>query len=278
MIRWTKNQKQNLSKAVKRWNAKLAREVRKNPDLIDVPGLRRLSVKELKQDITSAKDLNRQIKEIDRAFKKGAWEVLKSDKGALTTKHQLQTFKINLRTANRRQSKIRDNIITPGDERIKKVSYVPQYKVDFKTISSERWEKLLNTANNLVSTSFESKRQEQMKKRYIKAIKSTIGVNSPELLEIIQQLPAELIDQNMFDTHELGLMIFYEEQLDSEQRAEMILQSWFERLQGTGYFSNFPNLDVLPKEGSGPEEAEDNEGIDESENWILEDERNQWIY
>ena len=72
-IRWNTNQKERLKKTVKRFNTKIEREAKKS-NIASEYLPKKLSIKELKQSITTAKDLNLLEKSVQRAFKKDAFK------------------------------------------------------------------------------------------------------------------------------------------------------------------------------------------------------------
>ncbi len=102
-IRWNTNQKERLKKTVKRFNAKIAREAKKS-NIASEYLPKKLNIKELRQSITTAKDLNLLEKSVQRAFKKDAFKLIKNEKGVTTTKYEKREVGIQVRRINLKRS------------------------------------------------------------------------------------------------------------------------------------------------------------------------------
>ena len=87
----------NLRKAVNRYNRKLRRIQKKyeNEDNVMLPDL--LNVRSLKEDIKTRKDLNNQLKSIERFMKRGSEELLPpNEAGVVLTKYQRNEIRIGI--------------------------------------------------------------------------------------------------------------------------------------------------------------------------------------
>ena len=110
-IRWRERDTQQLAKKVKNFNAKLTRLEKKNPALKEIlPD--RVSVKDLRGDITNRQEYNRVIKALSAFTEKGAEEVVTGKSGVTTTKWQLQQVKKAVAIENRRRKKQADTLKT----------------------------------------------------------------------------------------------------------------------------------------------------------------------
>ncbi|MBQ2167681.1 MAG: hypothetical protein II449_00350 [Prevotella sp.] len=110
-IRWRERDTQQLAKKVKNFNAKLTRLEKKNPALKEIlPD--RVSVKDLRGDITNRQEYNRVIKALSAFTEKGAEEVVSGKSGVTTTKWQLQQVKKAVAIENRRRKKQADTLKT----------------------------------------------------------------------------------------------------------------------------------------------------------------------
>ena len=108
-IRWRKKDQTKLSRAVQKFNAKLTRLSKANPEFADAGVYpERLVVSELKQGILTRADFNRTIKSIDRFFKKDAADVIKNKAGIYTTKYEEREAAIDARRVTLRRKKQRE--------------------------------------------------------------------------------------------------------------------------------------------------------------------------
>lgn len=108
-IRWRKKDTNQLSIYVRKFNAKITRLEKQNPDIASA-GLypQRISVSDLKSRIFTRKDFNREIKAIDRFFKSGAADIITTSSGIKITKYELNEAKIYVRRINKRRKDLRD--------------------------------------------------------------------------------------------------------------------------------------------------------------------------
>ena len=110
-IRWRERDTEQLAKKVKNFNAKLTRLTKKNPALAEVlPD--RVSMKDLRGDITNRQEYNRVIKALSSFTEKGAEEVVTGKSGVTTTKWQLQQVRKAVAIENRRRKKQADTLKT----------------------------------------------------------------------------------------------------------------------------------------------------------------------
>lgn len=105
-IRWRKQDKQKLSRAVGKFNRKLTLESRKNPD-ITLP--ERLNVKDVANTISERSDFNRIINSINRIFKKGSTDIVKSKyTGQYITRYEEKEMQLLESRINRQRKKIKE--------------------------------------------------------------------------------------------------------------------------------------------------------------------------
>lgn len=110
-IRWRERDTEQLAKKVKNFNAKLTRLTKKNPALAEILP-QRVSMKDLRGDITNRQEYNRVIKALSSFTEKGAEEVVTGKSGVTTTKWQLQQVRKAVAIENRRRKKQADTLKT----------------------------------------------------------------------------------------------------------------------------------------------------------------------
>lgn len=108
-IKWRKKDRVKLSRYVQKFNAKITRLEKANPEIADA-GLYpdRLNVNDIIGIISTRKDYNRVIKRIDRFFKKDAASIKTLDSGVKITKYEYNEAKIAERVVNIRRKKTRE--------------------------------------------------------------------------------------------------------------------------------------------------------------------------
>lgn len=266
MIRWTKAQQKLLRKTVKRYNDKLRREVKKKPELFEVEGLERKYVKELKNSITSAKELERLVKEVDRAFKPGAWEIRTNSYGVKITKHQLQTYKNLERIVNRKRAEERAKFPEHpewyGTQEAIADEKIPNYSLSFDTAKPKFWERKLKTLKTISRDDYFDKKAEDFKRRYLKGLKTAMGGYAPELIELLRNVDANFMYNKMFDDYSLGIKLLYQDEVPQDLRAEILLDGWLRFTQVTKQLETVPAID----------KSDDDEPL-----WTELDEKEQWL-
>ncbi|MGN1406158.1 MAG: hypothetical protein ACI4WM_07785 [Erysipelotrichaceae bacterium] len=106
-IKWRKSDEQELRKAVKNFNAKIARVSKKNPEMKNaLPD--KVSVKQMKELINTRQDLNRELNALRRFSKRGAEDLVvapDNDYNLKLTKWQKTEINRRIGVINRRRKK-----------------------------------------------------------------------------------------------------------------------------------------------------------------------------
>lgn len=98
-IRWKQNDSETLAKAVKNYNAKIARQAKAHPETAHLLP-EKMSVRELKKSILTRKELNRTIETARDFTRRGAEKIITVKGGAQMTEYQYQKAKKDLRRVN----------------------------------------------------------------------------------------------------------------------------------------------------------------------------------
>lgn len=226
-IRWNTNQKERLKKTVKRFNAKIEREAKKS-NIASEYLPKKLSIKELKQSITTAKDLNLLEKSVQRAFKKDAFKLIKNEKGVTTTKYEKREVGIQVRRINLKRSYERKKAnltFEKGNTYLEKELALKPKPFNFKDLDKRNWEKYKETTAKLSRASYRDERLEMYAENY----KELARQNAPRVYELIKDLDAEEIYNARFDNPTLDIEFYYDP-IDQEAKNEFILDAWQETL------------------------------------------------
>lgn len=98
-IRWRENDKKELARLAKNFNAKIDYQLKKHPELSDVLP-EKVKVKDLKSDIVSRKDLNRTLDKLQSFSKRGMEKVVENVQGERATLFEIEQTKKNIRRLN----------------------------------------------------------------------------------------------------------------------------------------------------------------------------------
>lgn len=234
-IRWRKNDNAELRRVVKNFNAKITRQLKKNPELEKaLPD--KVSVKELKKDIATRKDLNFYLNKMKRFSEKGAEEIVKSDKGAISTKWAVQEFEREQKAENRRRKKrekeLGEKEVTVSNKptgakrkemgKIKE-NEVKEHKGKFKNKSQEEWEKASKLMEKRMTDAYSQDKKKQMLENYVKGLISE-GY-SDKLLKMLDKVPIEkFLELN--DTDENASFGFIYDPIELKAREDYLIELW----------------------------------------------------
>lgn len=250
-IRWTKNQQQRLSKAVGKFNRKLTMEAKRNPSLKEfLP--QRLSVKELKESITTASELKRQEKAIERLFKSGALQPVTTAKGIKTTKYEIDEIKRLTRLANAVRERERKEL--PDDPEYKgilgsiKDNQLRPKHFDPDTLTELGWKRFVEKIKKQSRDDFLPKKYEQYKRNYLKSLENGWGplARKSGLYKLVLSLDAATVAKGYYESGYLELKFNYN---DFEARVAIakIRDEWFKYLNN----KNIEYVDTIIEMDSG---------------------------
>lgn len=227
-IRWTKKQKENLSKAVKSYNQKLAREIKKNPDLKEYAP-EKLSVKSLKESITTSKELNERLKEIKGIFRKGYLEPIETTSGVKTVKGILDDYEKKVERINKQRQKelslIPDNPIYYGILGTIESNNLSPKKFNPDTIKPKHWNDFLKSIDAQLTPNYLRKKRELYKQNYIKALQLHFNSMADDLVELISNADAEVVARGFYSSPYLQLSFIYGEE-ELSLAYETLMEEW----------------------------------------------------
>lgn len=242
-IRWRPKDIHKLSTYVGKFNAAITRLEKKYPELKDSGVFpERLSVQDLKYRILNRNDFNRELRKIDRLFKKGAQEVIKDESGYFTTKWQRKELKLLERRINAQRKAFVEKYSIPRKEKEflgvdqinlskKKKSIVSKAMraepEDAENIMQE-WYNLIYNLERQSSEEYLTGTFEKLKNAYFKAIDDHLPEDRAE------ELKKYLKDNNIYGS-DIVYAISINDILDFEyfysteqedQKAEVLLDRW----------------------------------------------------
>lgn len=108
-IRWSENDKKELRRLIKNYNAKIDYHAKKNGSKEGLP--EKLKVKEVKANIVSRKDFNRTLDKIALFLKKGGEQIFKNKNGVKITKAEYEYTMKNINEVNAKNKKERNKML-----------------------------------------------------------------------------------------------------------------------------------------------------------------------
>lgn len=214
-IKWNQNQQKRLEKAVRNFNNKITRLEKKDPRLKSMLP-ERIDLKDMKENIKTATDLNREVKALsnfshrknvikihDDGSMEGLVKVPVTDYNLIMTKWQKRQMKTRTTTVNRRRKEMREAIAdiemtdrgkkrgyTKGDLGMGKMEehalqdFVPFTERMNRRDMDAKFKNLFKESSVL----YWDERGKLLKNNYIKAINENFNVEDPRIIEIIEKI------------------------------------------------------------------------------------------
>ena len=237
-IRWTKQQRQRLSKAVGKYNAKLTRALKQNPELKDYLPARK-SVADLRASIQTASDLKREEREIERLFRKGALTPVETTKGVKTTKYEIDRIKRLTDRVNRQRVKDLENV--PEDAAYRGVLGAARRNelrpkvFNPDVLTTNGWDKFVELVEHQASPRYKANKMAQYKQNYLKAIENEFGDAGARsgFYQFMENLPDEVIYNGFYEAAQLDLQAIYGVK-EIYERIDYIWSRWLRYLDKLG--------------------------------------------
>lgn len=226
-IKWRKKDNQKITSIVRRFNAKLTRTAKKNPEL--VPYLpERLTTTGLKEKINTRQDFNREVKSAERFLRKGAEEPITTQQGIKTTKWEVQETRYKVQQINRQRSAKRkkaDVSTEKGTMGTIQANALQPKKFNINTISPSNWEAFKKSVEKQVGSNYYQEKDERYKENYLKALYNVFSSQDDfyQLQWYIKQIPASVLTQMYHDEPILQIDFIYDP-IETEARFDAIME------------------------------------------------------
>ena len=234
-IRWRDSDTAELKRAVKNFNAKITRLTKKSPELVPLlPD--KLSVKDLKNNITTRADFSREINSLGRFTKRGSEKVVKSSRGAQALKWDINEFNIKQRTENARRARKQKKLdeiemksrgkstgLKRGEMGSINRNALNPSKKKFKNLSQKEWEKAKEAMNNLFDVKAQEQKKERFQQNYIKGLKD-MGYSDSLIKLVESKSPDEFVE--IFNTDTEAQFDFIYDPLELQTKQEALFEVW----------------------------------------------------
>jgi hypothetical protein len=237
-IKWRKSDEDKLNRAIRRFNSKIEREMKKHPENADILP-EKIKKKEVKEQVQYRNDFNKLLKSTERFMKKDATKVIKNKEGVQTTKWEKKEIAIKVATINRertRERKLAEMIPTTsqgketglkrGEMGDTRTNELKPKQFDFNKIKSKKeWQMFIDSVDKQVSTTYKLHKMELFKENYIKALKIALPAYADEIIEVLKDIPAPTVVNTFYGEQEASIDFIYDPQ-EAEVIGEILLQLW----------------------------------------------------
>lgn len=233
-IRWSSDDRKKLTTAVRKFNAKRARLIKKDATYAEyLP--EKASTVAIRKGIATRRDLINELNALNRFLRAGAEEKIVTSKGVKTTKYEKKEVGIRVRRVNRFRKKELESI-TPSTERgtmgtIRENNLRPK-KYDIEKIRDKsNWKNYIEMVERQSRESYYIERDELYKENLLKAMRSEYGAKGRKLINLIKKIPANvLVDMYYYDSDLHIDFVYGLEEVDRRvKRMEEKIEEYFNK-------------------------------------------------
>lgn len=225
LINWKKGDYITLGKAVSQFNRKineLQKEERRTylPELIDY--------KDIKENITTRRELQRVIKSLRRFKKEGAEDLYRTQAGEEITKWERRELGIESRTAQKRLTKELKNLYTPkqgekfsraqmGSIRVREIEAQLKNLKQIETKKGYQFEKLRQRIHNIGTSDYEYRKAIVYRNNFMNEL-TNLKNNNKEFIKVYEYFEKIKNPIEFFNTTQKSQVLqdFFEWYMDSE--------------------------------------------------------------
>lgn len=234
-IRWRRSDEQELRRVVKNFNSKLSRIIKKNPEIANYLPERR-SYKDLRENITSRQELNRELNSLKRFSQKGSEKIVTSKTGLKTTKWERKEVGIQVAIINRERTHKRKILeseeatsrgqslnMTRREMNSIRMNELNKKKFDFDKIKKSDWERFKSTVRKQSHPNFQSEADLHLRENYIKGLIEVFGDNDDtnSLIEQIRAMPLKDFITKFYKEQEATVDFIYDP-IEAERKMKIL--------------------------------------------------------
>lgn len=231
-IKWSDDSLKKLEIERQKFNRKIY-NARRNPEMRDVLP-KPISKSDLNQKIdkfATKWDYNREIKSLQSAREKGAFDVVKNKKGLELTRWEKEDVKKRLDYINRKreEKRVKYDASRGEQSRSAKLSDLRRNKLMAKKLnfddkkSKEEWELFVTSIENEM---YAKDKALIYKQNYLKTVENELGAAGLELYEYVEGLDEKIIANALWEKDELLRIGFLYDPIEQERRAKAALEHW----------------------------------------------------
>lgn len=235
-IKWRRSDEEELRRVVKNFNAKLSRIIKKNPEMAQyMPP--RVSYKDLRNDITSRKEFNRELNSLKRFSQKGSEKIIEAKKtGLKVTAWEKKEVGIQVAIINRERSRKRKLIeeeeatsrgqklnLTRAQMNSIRMNELKKKPFNFDKIKKSDWSRYRETVKKQSHPNFQSEADIHLRENYIKGLKEVFGDTdeTKKLIEEIENLPINEFITKFYKEQEATVDFIYDP-IEAERKLKIL--------------------------------------------------------
>ena len=238
-ISWRQSDYQKLARAVKNFNAKLTRVTSKNADAADyLPD--RESVRDIRNRITTRRDLEMELNKLKRFTKRGSEQVTETKQGIKLTKWQRNEIAIQRRIINLRQHYARQRAedmpvvsegkktgLTRGQMGSTRLNELKPIKNDPDTKKASEWHKFVEKLEYQVTDKYKMQLMDHYKQNYLKALRKNFGSDADKIAARVESMPADRVVDLYYSNQEADIdYIYFEDAAEYDTKIETLEEIW----------------------------------------------------
>ena len=211
-IKWRESDEKELSKAVRKFNAKRTHLLKQVPELEEFLPPKQ-SVKTLRESIKTRRDFRNEINSIERFMQKGAEKPIVTAEGVKTTAYEKKELGIKIRAINARRAaeRKRANVSTEkGTMGTIRANNLQPKQVNIDKIKKSDWNKFVESVEKQARDSYSQEKYERYKENFIKGLENAFGESGAELVALAEQIDPETLSQMYFDDPILQIDFIYD--------------------------------------------------------------------
>jgi uncharacterized protein YvpB len=237
-IKWRNSDEKELERVVRNFNAKIDRQLKTHPERAEfLPD--KISKRELKKEIKTRQDFNKEIHSMERFLKKGAEKPLTSKTGNTITEWEKKELSLKVAQINRARTIERQKVeniealsrgkpvgLKRGEMGNIRTQELQPKKFNFDKIRpGKEWEKFKESVEKQSKSIYSTEKMERFKDNYINALRNVFGNNAEDIISIIKDLSPEDITSTFFADEQASIDFIYDP-IDAAAKLDALTEVW----------------------------------------------------
>lgn len=204
---------EELRKAVKSYNAKISREAKKSED-VKLFGPQKTTFSKQMSLIETTRDITEAIKSLRRIMEPGALDIIETETGVKMTAYQRNEAELAVDRINRRRRKLEKTgkrlAAKSGSYATVKEQILPERKIDWGSMTGDRWRKFAATIERQKYEKYETGRNQQYKENYMEGARRNMDLDSyNRLADMLRNVSGETMIMGALHNQEMEISYLY---------------------------------------------------------------------
>lgn len=210
-IRWSIDDSKAISNAVRQFNAKRTRLIKRSPILEQyLPD--KLKVSDVRGRIETRADFKRELKSVQRFMKPNAAKLVQSKKGLVVTLYEKLETAYKVRRINARRKKELETMPIDTEHgtmgAVRKNNLQPK-RFDFDKMDIGEWDSFVESVERQTMPNYASGKQSLYKENFIKGLESIFGDQAEELKKLVMNIDPKQLYEIYYTNPVLRLEFVY---------------------------------------------------------------------